>query len=697
MRKPLKNSWQTIGRRQPKFMTQAERILIAHNMLREIPFGTKKGEKGLESLQKYGVVADSFPLHEGPSKLTPHGPLTDRQLLAAFWGDVVNAPKEQPTDIIQKYFGPEMGFYFIFVDLFNKMLAIAAIVSVILFFLGCVIPWTNLKAVTKSVCLSKEYLCPVCDPSVCLLEHFKDYCSYYTKFCYDNFGTFFLGMFISIWGTIFFELWTRERNLHKVKWNLMNVELDTAMRPGYAEQTDAVEKSPITGEMEPTMSRQSLTWRYGAVTLMMIGMILFIVHFVLLTTAFQASMFKHFVKTGQTNNLQIKVDSFGAVLQAIFIVIVDKIKKPAARYMTDLQNCRTQYEYDESFILKLWIISFVNGFTAILYTALLKGVFYTNPGDTKIYNDFYSFRKDICGAGGCSEDTRILLIFIVITETILMKTTAKLVMTYLNYINIQKKFQEHKERVQWETAYLYGKMAERAVLEHVTEIIHRLTMVLFCTTILPLLPLIIFVCNFIDTRVDAFVYVNLRRRPIPRKVTGLGVWYFIMHFVVVISVLVNALTSSLTKGFLKMEFHRYYYGSLDIYIQTRFSKFAIKDFSKSVANKLKKQVKGIDHCLYNRPYRYPPDNKKLKYQSSLIRFTQFAYTAGFIIVYQHVVFIMHALISKSIPNISTDVKEYLYYQITKEKRILRKHRNQIFMATRRSENSNMRRVTITEL
>ncbi|KAL3277535.1 hypothetical protein HHI36_012879 [Cryptolaemus montrouzieri] len=63
-------------------------------MLQEATFGTEINEKGLKRLQANGIVKDSFALHEGPAKLTPTGPLTDRQLLAAYWGNLSNFLKK---------------------------------------------------------------------------------------------------------------------------------------------------------------------------------------------------------------------------------------------------------------------------------------------------------------------------------------------------------------------------------------------------------------------------------------------------------------------------------------------------------------------------------------------------------------------------------------------------------------------------
>lgn len=52
--------------------------------------------------------------------------------------------------------------------------------------------------------------------------------------------------------------------------------------------------------------------------------------------------------------------------------VFEQVKSPAVKFMTELENCRTQIDYDNSFVMKLWIIGFVNGFAALFYNAFVK-------------------------------------------------------------------------------------------------------------------------------------------------------------------------------------------------------------------------------------------------------------------------------------------------------------------------------------
>lgn len=69
------------------------------------------------------------------------------KLLASNWGDIENFIKEQPIDIIQRYFGPELAFYFDFVRFCDNMLIFASLLSILFFVLGFAIDWDHLVKV----------------------------------------------------------------------------------------------------------------------------------------------------------------------------------------------------------------------------------------------------------------------------------------------------------------------------------------------------------------------------------------------------------------------------------------------------------------------------------------------------------------------------------------------------------------------
>lgn len=52
--------------------------------------------------------------------------------------------------------------------------------------------------------------------------------------------------------------------------------------------------------------------------------------------------------------------------------------------MTDIENHRTQSEYDDSLTLKLYLLQFVNFYSSIFYIAFIQGTTAAIPGDTSV-------------------------------------------------------------------------------------------------------------------------------------------------------------------------------------------------------------------------------------------------------------------------------------------------------------------------
>lgn len=53
--------------------------------------------------------------------------------------------------------------------------------------------------------------------------------------------------------------------------------------------------------------------------------------------------------------------------------------RKCAVWLTNLEKPRTQSEYDDSVLLKSFVLTFINNFLTVFYIIMLKGRFYTTP------------------------------------------------------------------------------------------------------------------------------------------------------------------------------------------------------------------------------------------------------------------------------------------------------------------------------
>ncbi|KAK9745686.1 Calcium-activated chloride channel [Popillia japonica] len=136
--KLLERAPESIAGTKPSKATNAERSMLLQTLMKEIRYSDSPHEFGLESLLTKGLFIAAYPLHEGPYTWTRKGPLSDRQLLGAYWANFSMIFKAQPLNLIEKYFGTELGMYFAWIEFYVSYLIPASIVGILSFILGSV-------------------------------------------------------------------------------------------------------------------------------------------------------------------------------------------------------------------------------------------------------------------------------------------------------------------------------------------------------------------------------------------------------------------------------------------------------------------------------------------------------------------------------------------------------------------------------
>lgn len=133
--------------------TSAEKILILNKVFETTGFGLNLC--GLSKLIKLGLIKTAYPLHDG--KNDSDGSENDRQVLTTlqyhhilFYSSYISQTlrenwssfrlwyKEQPLNLIEKYYGTEIAFYFAWLGFYNFMLVPAALVGTLVFLINII-------------------------------------------------------------------------------------------------------------------------------------------------------------------------------------------------------------------------------------------------------------------------------------------------------------------------------------------------------------------------------------------------------------------------------------------------------------------------------------------------------------------------------------------------------------------------------
>lgn len=120
--------------------------------------------------------------------------------------------------------------------------------------------------------------------------------------------------------------------------------------------------------------------------------------------------------------------------------------------LTNLENPRTRAEYDKSYTIKIYILSFINYYSALVYTAFFKGKFFTHPGDHGRWNHMSGISMQQCDPAGCLSELSIQLAIVMCGKQIFQNIVEICKPKFR--IWFRKKVNEHENLPRWEEDYL---------------------------------------------------------------------------------------------------------------------------------------------------------------------------------------------------------------------------------------------------
>ncbi|KAF1772732.1 Anoctamin [Phytophthora cactorum] len=390
----------------------------------------------------------------------------------------------QPLNKIRYYFGEKIALYFAWLEFYTKMLLFPAITGII----------------------------------TIIYEEERD------EEGNDNNRGYFLiafAIFVVIWSSMFSEIWKRKNGLFGSLWGL-------PLPPSVSRNQ---ELQPVTDAEELTYESRAKRHRWFVVSITVVTFMVGIV-IVALVGLF---VLKHFINDGNNlRNIDIKYRTpltlAVTVGNAVQILILNMVYRLVARNLNDLENHRTDAEYENYLAIKVFLFQFCNSFASFFYIAFIK----REAEDSCLYGD------------DCMKELRdqLLVLFLV---RIVVGNTTEVAIPYLKYryqLYAEAKAQEQdKKKAGHNLIEAQAKLApyeSNEAFEDYNELaiqfgFHNLFVVAF-----PLTPLLALVNNIVEVHVDASKLCFGCRRPFPQPAKSIGVWFYIFRFMTYITVGTNA-------------------------------------------------------------------------------------------------------------------------------------------------------------
>ncbi|TDH15475.1 hypothetical protein EPR50_G00032050 [Perca flavescens] len=380
-------------------------VLQLYEILARTPYGSvKKGEVGIDRLLSEKVFSAAYPLHEGGFQ-PPTPPVFPqsfglRQILYSYWATWSSWRRYQPLDHIREYFGEKIALYFAWLGFYTGWLLPASLVGLVVFLFGFWLMATDVPA--KELCDSGDsfIMCPLC--KVCTQWNYSSIClTFKAGILFDNGGTVFLSVFMSLWAVTFLEYWKRTCTALSHRWDCSEFEdIEERPRPEFTAMAPMNMRNPVTGAEEPYFPENKRLKRtltgYMVIIVLIAVVLMFLIAIILYRTILRIVISK---SNGFLSFSAARIASLsGSVLNLFIILMLSKVYTSLANVLTHWEMHRTQTKYEDMFILKVFILKFVNLFSAPVYIAFFKGSFVGYPGK---YNTLFGLRNEDCGAGGC--------------------------------------------------------------------------------------------------------------------------------------------------------------------------------------------------------------------------------------------------------------------------------------------------------
>ncbi|XP_041789355.1 anoctamin-5b isoform X1 [Chelmon rostratus] len=665
------------------FFPPSTRNRIVFYILARCPYykeGLRDRDKtGIKRLLSNGTYTAAFPLHDCRywKRARNAECESERYNLYKHWARFLCFYKEQPLNLIRKYYGEKIGIYFAWLGFYTEMLFFAAVMGVICFTYGVLSYDDNISS--KEICDANIggsiVMCPLCDKK-CPFWKLNSTClSSWQSHLFDNEGTIFFAIFMGIWVTLFLEFWKRRQARLEYEWDLVDFEEEQQqlqIRPEFEIRCTNRRLNKITQEMEPYLPVTSKCARFCLSAATVVFWISLIVACIIGVIAYRLAVYAAFASiikdpmrkiqvVGRFITPQLATSVTASCINFVIIMILNFFYERVAVWITDMEIPKTHLEYENRLTMKMFLFQFVNYYSSCFYVAFFKGKFVGYPGDYRyMFGKWSKLRNEECDPGGCLIELTTQLVIVMAGKQLWGNIQEALLPLMRNWWS-SRKGRHHPENhySRWEQDHVLQNFSQLGLFYEYLEMVIQFGFITLFVASFPLAPLLALFNNILEIRVDAWKFTTQFRRPVASKARNIGAWQEILNAVAILSVVTNAFIMAFTSDMIPRMVYLYANGngvSMRGYVNNSLSIYNISQIPKD--NMPEEQDYWFDNltttCRY-RDYRYPPGHQR-EYTHTMQFWHILAAKMAFIIIMEHVVFVVKFFVAWMIPDVPSDVK-----------------------------------------
>jgi len=403
------------------------------------------------------------------------------------------APWNMPVDDIKDYFGEKVGFYFLYLGHYTTWLALASVLG---FFCYC-------DVVNNDG-----------DPNAPSMPYFA--------------------VLMALWTQLFLEFWKRKQVRFAMQWGMRGFEAEARPRPEFIGE---VKPDPVLGKPYLYFPRHVALRRFFISSTVVVAFVC-----VVLTTVFGIFVYELTLRSSRDAVYQGQDQSktVASILNVMQIQFFNAVYGYVAKVLNDYENHRTDAQFEDALIAKTFVFQFINSFSALFYLAFVK------PFIPELDNCYESCMDEL------SNQLFVILVGQLITGN-LTEIGVPAVMQWMNK-NSESSQEEYDyediteiERESFKADYdvMLGTFADYA------ELMMQFGYTTLFVASFPLAPMLAFVSNYVEIRVDAWKLCQQSKRPEPVSCEDIGTWQTIVSVMSLAAVLSNSALIAYTGSHVK--------------------------------------------------------------------------------------------------------------------------------------------------
>ncbi|OQR86130.1 hypothetical protein ACHHYP_10923 [Achlya hypogyna] len=392
-------------------------------------------------------------------------------------------PFRQPLLAVREYFGEQIAMYFLWLGFYAQCLLVPLVCSVlyVLWHKGDVHGYRTFVVAANNT-LHVE----------CALD--------------DT----YLGLCILVWSFSYAKLWQRKQHLRAVSWGMDGIVAEQEVRPAFIGMEH---RDPITNEVEryfPGHLRLQLQLVSGGVMFA----VLWAYYFVMVT-----------IYSAQPPLVRVLGPFWGTTSVSICQVFVVNLcasqTSRVAYWLNDRENYRTQGEYEDNVILKIFLMQGITFYAALLFVTFVKhqtlGCYdvstslFWEPSATTVAN--YGPHSN------CLPEAENLLYCLFLYR--MGKNVLHIALPLLRFLIATAPSVDENDI----ESELELEPFDNNIYEDYAEIVVQFGLVVLFIFIVPLAPILAFLESAAQLRLDAYHLCCRVQRPLPMDAETIGSWF----------------------------------------------------------------------------------------------------------------------------------------------------------------------------